>query len=641
MTMLDRMRRHKNWLKWSLALVCLTFVVFYIPSFLRTDTSAANTADRVASVDARSITVAEFRRRYLAQVNAYRQSYGGNLSDAVLQQLQVPQQVLQQIIEENAEIAEAEKMGITASDEEVRKQIMSIPGLQENGHFIGEDRYRALLRAQDPPMTPGDFEQTVRQGIMLDKFRAGLTEWMAISDQELEQEYKQKNEKVVLDIVAILADNFKNQVNPTDAELAAHFDANKDKYRIPEQRKIKFVRIETADVASKIKVPREDVERYYNEHLGQYTTPEQIRASHILLKTEGKNDADVKAKAEGIVKEAKAGGDFAALAKKYSEDDSNAQQGGDLDYFTRGRMVPEFDTAAFALAPGEVSGLVKTQFGYHIIKVTDRKPAITRDLKEAALYKEIELQVQHDQAEVQVNELADGLAREGTTPPALEKAAASRGLKVEESGLFARGGMIEALGPQSPASTMAFTLADNAVSEPVATPTGRIIFYVSDKRAAYVPKLDEVKSKVRDDVIQARAVDLAKKKADEVAAQLKTAPDFQKAAKAAGLEAVTTPPLARDAVIPNIGKSPEVDAVAFTLPAGSVSGAIVTAQGAAVIKVNSKQEVSADAYAAARDKFRADTLNARRTRFYQAYMEKARAQMKIDINAEALKRAIG
>src|SRR5439155_884361 len=315
MTMLDRMRRHKNWLKWSLALVCLTFVVFYIPSFLRTDTSAANTADRVASVDARSITVAEFRRRYLAQVNAYRQSYGGNLSDAVLQQLQVPQQVLQQIIEENAEIAEAEKMGITASDEEVRKQIMSIPGLQENGRFIGENRYRALLRAQDPPMTP-----------------------------------------------------------------------------------------------------------------------EQIRASHILLKTEGKNDADVKAKAEGILKEAKAGGDFAALAKKYSEDDSNAQQGGDLDYFTRGRMVPEFDTAAFALAPGEVSGLVKTQFGYHIIKVTDRKPAITRDLKEAALYKEIELQVQHDQAEVQVNELADGLAREGTTPPAFEKAAASRGLKVEESG---------------------------------------------------------------------------------------------------------------------------------------------------------------------------------------------------------------
>ena len=641
MTMLDRMRRHKNWLKWSLALVCLTFVVFYIPSFLRTDTTAANTGDRVASVDSRPISVAEFRRRYLAQVNAYRQSSGGNMSDAVLQQLQVPQQVLQQMIEENAEIAEAEKMGITASDDDVRQQIMAIPGLQENGHFIGEDRYRALLRAQDPPMTPADFEQTVRQSIMLDKFRAGLTEWISISDVELEKEYKLKNEKVTLDVVAILADNFKTQVNPTDAEIAAAFDANKGNYQIPEQRKIRFVRINTADVASKIKVPREDVERYYNEHLGTYTTPEQIRASHILLKTEGKNDADVRARADGILKEVKAGGDFAALAKKYSEDDSNAQQGGDLDYFSRGRMVPEFDAAAFALAPGEVSDVVKTQFGYHIIKVTDRKPAITRDLKDAALYKEIETQLQRDQADVQVSELADGLARDGTTPQALDKAAATRSMKVEESGFFPRGGMIEALGPQSPASTMAFTLADTAVSGPISTPVGRVLFYVSGKRASYLPKLEEVKSRVRDDLIQARAIELAKKRAEDVAAQLKSAPDFQKAAKAMGLEAVTTPSLARDAVIPNIGKSPEVDSVAFTLPVGDVSGAIVTPQGAAIVKVDSKQDVSAADFATARDKFRADTLNARRTRFYQAYMEKARTRMKIDVDAEAVKRAIG
>jgi peptidyl-prolyl cis-trans isomerase D len=286
MTMLDRMRRHKNWLKWSLALVCLTFVVFYIPSFLRTDQPSATSGDSVASVDSRSISSTDFRRRYLAQVNAYRQSYGGNLSDAVLQQMQVPRQVLQQMIEENAEVTEAEKMGITVSDDEVRHQIMSIPGLQENGRFIGEDRYRALLRAQDPPMTPPDFEQTVRQGVMLDKFRAGLTEWMSVSDAEVEREYRQKNEKATLEIVAILADNFKNQVNPTDAEIASYFEAHKENYRIPEQRKIKFVRINLADVGAKIKVPREDVERYYNDHLGTYTTPEQIRASHILLKTE-------------------------------------------------------------------------------------------------------------------------------------------------------------------------------------------------------------------------------------------------------------------------------------------------------------------------------------------------------------------
>ncbi len=148
---------------------------------------------------------------------------------------------------------------------------------------------------------------------------------------------------------------------------------------------------------------KEDVERNYNAQLGKYTTPEQIRASHILLTTEGKDDAAVRAQAEQVLKEAKSGGDFAALAKKYSQDESNAQQGGDLDYFSRGRMVGAFETAAFALAPGEMSDLVKTEFGYHIIKVTDRKPAIVRAVTDPDVYKEIESALMREQAESQAD----------------------------------------------------------------------------------------------------------------------------------------------------------------------------------------------------------------------------------------------
>ncbi|MCM3881668.1 MAG: SurA N-terminal domain-containing protein [Vicinamibacterales bacterium] len=642
--MLDTMRRHKNILKWTLALVVLAFVLLYIPSFLNTGatTGGALTADHLASVDGRPITVADFRRRYQAQVSAYRSSYGGNLTDALLQQMQVPQQVLQQMIQEHAELTEAERQGVAVGDAEVRAQIIAIPGLQENGHFIGEERYRQLLRSQDPPMTPADFERNVRQSLVLDKFRAGLTEWMAISETDLEREYKKRNEKVTLDVVAILADNFKNQVKASDAEIAAHYEAHKENYRVPAQRKIKFVRISTGEIAAKLKIAKADVDTYYNEHLGQYTTPEQMRASHILLKTEGKVDADVRAKAEQVLKEAKApGADFAALAKKYSEDDSNAAQGGDLDYFSRGRMVPEFENAAFALAAGETSDLVKTPFGYHIIKSTDRKPAIVRATSDPEVYKEIEAQVTRQQAEIQTAEQVSALAAEATTPAALDKAAASRGLKVEESDFFSRDGMIASLGPQSPAAQVAFDLEDNKVSEPIPGPTGQTIFYVSAKREPFIPKLDEVRSKVRDDFIQERAVALAKQKADSLAAQLKTAPNYQAAAKAAGLEAVTTQPLARDGVIPNIGKSPEIDKVAFSLPVGGVSDAITTPQGAAIIRIATRPDISPADYAMAKDKFRAEVLNERRMRFYQTYMEKARVKMKIDVNQDALKRALG
>jgi peptidyl-prolyl cis-trans isomerase D len=574
-------------------------------------------------------------------VQAYRASYGGNLTDDLLRQMQVPHQVLQQMIQEKAEISEAERNGISVSDSEVRAQIMAIPGLQENGQFIGEQRYRQLLAQQTPPITPTEFEQSVRESLMLDKFRAGLTEWMSVSDAELEREYKRRNEKVTLDVVAILADNFKTQVNPTDADISAHYEAHKETYRVPDRRKIRFVRINPGEMAAKVKVAREEVERNYNARLGTYTTPEQIRASHILLTTEGKDDATVRAQAEQVLKEAKSGADFAALAKKYSQDESNAQQGGDLDYFSRGRMVPEFETVAFALKPGEMSDLVKTEFGYHVIKLIDRKPAVVRQLTDPAVYKEIETELLREQSEQQAATLAESIVAEARTPQALEKSAASRGLKVEESGFFSRGGMIEGLGPQSAVSTSAFDLADNTISAPIAGPTGRVVFYVSGKQDTYVPKLDEVRSRVRDDVIQTRAATLAKQRADSLAAQLKTAPNFQAAAKAAGLEAVTTQPIARDGVIPNIGRSPEIEGVAFSSPVGAVSDAIGTPQGAAIIKVASRQDVNPADFAMARDKFRAELLNERRSRFYQTYMDKAREKMKIEIDPEAVKRAIG
>ena len=641
MTMLDRMRRHRGWLKWSLALVVLAFIVLYFPEFVGPDQALRPSADRLATVDSRPVTVMDFRRRYMAQVQAYRASYGGKLTDELLQQMQVPQQVLQQMIQEKAEIAEAERNGITVSDVELRAQIMAIPGLQENGVFIGEQRYRQLLAQQSPPLKIDDFEKSVRDSLMLDKFRAGLTQWVSVSDAELEREYKQRNEKVTLDVVAVMADNFKTQVTPTDAEIASHFAAHSANYRVPDRRKIRFVRINTSDVAARTKVSREDVERNYNARLGTYTTPEQIRASHILLTTEGKDDAAVRAQAEQVLKEAKSGADFAALAKKHSQDESNAQQGGDLDYFSRGRMVPAFETAAFALKPGEISDLVKTEFGYHIIKLTDRKPAIVRPLTDPAVYKELEDDLLNEQAEQQAGSLAEGLVAEAKTPQALEKAAASRGLKIEESGFFPRGGMIEGLGPQSPVSSAAFELAENTVSAPIIGPTGRVVFYVSGKQDSYVPKLDEVRSRVRDDVIQARATVLAKQRAETLAAQLKSAPNFQTAAKAAGLEAVTTQPIARESVITNVGRSPEIDAVAFSLPVGGVSDAIATPQGAAIVRVASRQDVNAADFAMAKDKFRADVLNERRSRFHQSYMEKAREKMKIEIDPEALKRAIG
>jgi peptidyl-prolyl cis-trans isomerase D len=385
-------------------------------------------------------------------------------------------------------------------------------------------------------------------------------------------------------------------------------------------------------------VPPADIERTYNNNLEQYTTPEQVRASHILFKTEGKDDAAVKAKAEDALKQAKAGADFAELAKKYSEDEQSAKNGGDLDYFGRGRMVPEFDQAVFAMQPGQISDLVKTQYGYHIIKMVDKKAGSTRTLAE--LKPQITDQLAYEKAQAQAADLAASLEKQISKPPDLDRVAKAQGLAVQESGFFARDEPILGLGPAPEAAARAFEMKQGDVSAALRASRGFIFETLVAKQDPYVPKLDEVKDKVRDEVIKQKARDLSIQKAAEISAKLKTAADFEKAAKAAGVEAKTTELITHDSPIPDLGVSPAVEDKAFSMPVGAVSDPIATDTGTAVIKVVEKKEVTPDEWKAGRDKFREDLLADRRNRFYGAYLSKAKQRMKIELNREAMQRAV-
>jgi peptidyl-prolyl cis-trans isomerase D len=637
--MLDRMRQHRSWLKWSLALVVLSFVIFYIPEFLGNTGADAGAGETIANVAGHEITAGEFRRSYQAQLQAYRSQYGGNMSEQLLKQLGIDQQIMQQLVEERAALAEAERLGIGASDEEVRQRIFSMPAFQENGAFIGEQRYQQLLRMQRPPLSPTEFENSVRRSVAVEKLRATVTEWLSVADQELEQEYRRRNDKVKLAVVGFTADTFRSQVSAADGDVASYFEAHKADFKIPEKRKIRFLLIDVEAMRAKVAVPAGDIERAYNNNIEQYSTPEQVRASHILLKTEGKDDAAVKSKAEDLLKQARGGADFADLAKKHSEDEGSAKNGGDLDYFERGKMVAEFDQVSFALPPGQISDLVKTQYGYHIIKVVDKKPAVTRTLAEVR--QQLNDQLAYERAQAQAADLAQKLEKEISKPADFDRVAKANGLTVQESGLFARDEPIMGLGPAPEAATRAFDMKTGDVSAALRVSRGFVFETMMAKQDPYVPKLDEVKERVRDEVIKEKARTLSRQKAVEIAAKLKSAPDFEKAAKAAGVEAKTTELITRDSPIPDLGASPAVEDAAFKLPVGAVSDAIATGNGTAVIKVLEKKETTPDEWKTARDRFREDLLADRRNRFFGAYMVKAKQRMKIEVNRETLQRVIG
>jgi len=387
-------------------------------------------------------------------------------------------------------------------------------------------------------------------------------------------------------------------------------------------------------------VTSREVDRFYNNNIETYSTPEQVRASHILFKTEGKDEKAVRAAAKKVLADAKKpNADFAALARKYSEDEPTAKQGGDLDYFSRGRMVPEFDEVAFALEPGAMSDLVKTSFGFHIIKVADKKPATTRTLDQVRA--QITEQLAMEKAQKAADTLADQVATELKTPADLDKVAASRGWKVEATGFFTREEPLLSLGGSPEVSAEIFQLGDNQVSSAMRVGRGYAFAAVSGREDPKIPTVDAVKDKVRDDVIKEKAGKLASEKAATLMASLRTAADFVAAAKKAGVEAKTSDLVARGTALPDVGVNATVEKAAFSQTIGSVSDPIATLDGTTILKVVERKDVAPGEAAGGRESIRQDLLSQRRNQFFGAYMMKARQKMNIQMNREALDRSTG
>jgi peptidyl-prolyl cis-trans isomerase D len=636
MTMLDRMRRHRQWLKFSLAAVVAAFVLLYIPSFLKPRTTGAATTDVLAEVNGREVIAGNYLRLYRQQVDSMRASYGSSFDEQMMRQFLGPR-ILQQLIDEQTFLAEADRLGITVTDAELRERLLRHPGLQQNGQFIGTAQYERFLAYQRPPMTPAQFEEELREQLIVEKLQGAVTGWITVSDAEVDAEARRRNEKVKLDLAIFTANQFRAGITPTEAEIAAHFETNKETFRMPDKRRVRFLAVDANALRASMTATGPEIEARYRENSAMYSTPEQIRASHILLKTENKDEAAVKAVAESVLAKVKAGGDFAALAKQYSEDDASKVNGGDLDYFGRGRMVKAFEDAAFALEPGKVSDLVKTEYGFHIIKVVDKKAAETKTL--ADVRPQIEDQIKFEKAQAEAGRIADEIAGELKTASDFDRIARARGLQIGDSGLFARDEPLMGLGFAPEVANEAFNLAQDGVSGKLRTPQGFAFITLAELKPSYLPALDEVKGKVRDDVIRARAVEVARQKAETMARTARS--NFAAAAKTAGVEVKTTDLITRGSALPEIGVNGAVDDAVFGLKTGQTTGPIQTDTAVVVARVAERQDVDETKIAAERDTVRSELLRQRREQFFMSYMAKARAKLDIRYEDAAIRALLG
>ncbi|HEU5350918.1 MAG TPA: peptidylprolyl isomerase [Terracidiphilus sp.] len=507
----------------------------------------------------------------------------------------VAQQVGQQLVNQKILLQESERLGIHVTNADVRRFLQTGPTgqvLYPDGKFIGQQQYAALVQNRFETSV-ADFENNVREDIAVRRLEALITAPVTVSDQEVRSYYRTHNVKVKFDYAVLQATDLAKTINPTDAELEAYFKKNAAQYAqaVPEARTIQYLAFTPEQVPGGVAQPTQDqIEQYYTAHQSDYQVPEQARARHILIAVpptaDAKADAAAKAKAETVLKQLKAGGSWEALAKKYSDDPGSKNQGGDLGFAQKGRMVPAFDHAIFSQPIGEVD-IVKTQFGYHVVQVEARKPAHVQALNEvlptiqATLIRNTSAAAQASYAEKLTSEaIKNGLA----------KTAAAHGLQLATTPPVGEQGVIAALPDGSQLLAKAFQEKKGDPPESAPTGEGYAIFQVTGVTPAHAPNFADWKSHVLDDYRAENTPALLRQKTAELVSDAKKTGDLKKAAAAVGAKMETSDEVTETGQVPDLGEVGQVAPTLFDLPVGGLSGAINTGRTGVVAKILDKQE---------------------------------------------------
>lgn len=558
------------------------------------------------------------------------------LAERQLQQQHLPEQLMPYLVPRAGQILvqrailkhEADRLNLQVSNEDLLSELKTGPFAQylfPNGNYIGDDAYiNFVSNAFGGQLSRSDFESQVKSDMELNRLQALITGGVTVSDASVRAAYLKDGTKVKFDYAVISAEDISKSINPSDADLQAFFKQNAARYAtaIPETRKIEYVAFGPSDIpGGKPQVADADVLAYYNAHRDQYEVKEQVKTRHILISVpagaDAKTDAAGKAKAEDLLKQIKAGGNFAELASKNSDDPGSKTQGGELPMIPTAGLDPAYAKAAMALNPGQTSGLVRSQFGYHIIQTEQKEPAHTKPLAEvkSEIVPILEQQKAGAAEQTFAAALATDAKREG-----IDKAAAAKGLHVVTTDYVAKGGVIPGLADGSTLLTQAFAVTKGADPAPVATGDGYAVFQVTDVKAAHAPDFATYKAHILEDYRLQQAPQLLSAQLNKLADRAKQLNDLKKAAAEFKVPVKTSDLVGKDAQVPDLGSMSGPGGVAFTLAKGAISGPINTGQNGVVLSVIDKQEPTAEDIAKNLDATREALLNQQRDEIFRVYI---------------------
>jgi peptidyl-prolyl cis-trans isomerase D len=632
--MLDLFRRGKKRLKWTLWVVIFALSGGMVLLFVDVPTGGGlqlGTRD-IAVVADTTISAREFRRSYQQAYEFFRRNYGGNQDPRILKQMGLHTQVLNQLISQHAALYEAQRLGIGVTTEEIAQRIANRPDFQKNGAFIGAERYRQILTANNLSAT--EFEYSVRLGLGTEKLSRVLTDGIFPTQDEVRQRFEEQDQEIRLRYVLI----DPNKLVPTkvkDEELQTYYSQNKQNYELPEQRKIQYMQVSFKP--QEITLTEEQIQT----RMASISEVQEVRASHVLIATTENPESEAKARkeAEELLSELRAGADFVEIATKHSDDKASGAKGGDLGFFERGRMVPEFEEVAFSLDPGQISDLVRSQFGFHIIKVTDSRKADRKALAES--------QLRQEEGRHFALNLATKMLYQAKNGASLEVLAQQNELEVGESSFFGLGDVIPALTVRSDFNQQVFTLSKGEVIEsPYDTGDGFLVAKLTDTKDPEDAEFELVKERVLKDFKSSRGEELARERAFSLSKAAQEGSGLRKAAGRARIKVTTTDLFKRNTSIDDkLGLAREIHERAFRMEEGKVGPPVSVSNNYVVFEIAEKTQIDESKFEQEKDTLRAQLTQQKRGEFFAAWIQKVvqnlQEENRIEINNELVDSIVG
>ena len=622
------MRKHTKGIliKILVGLIAVVFVFWGVYSI-----RAAKPGAKIAYVNGDLITGLEFEALYRDMLKSLQQQYKEYWNENLIKALKIEQRALESLINKRLISQEAARLGLGITDEEVADAIYNYPAFQINGQF-DEGRYRSLLSHNR--MQPADFESGIKLDLLGQKINQSIKSFFPISEAEVLSYYTYQNEQIAIGFVSFNPDDFEGSGEVNDTERNEYFETNKEKYRIPAKMKIASLTIDPSDYLDKVTVAEDEISAFYELNPEGFKEPEQVQARHILFKVPSgaseSADTSAKEKALAILKKTKEGEDFATLAKEHSQGPT-ASKGGDLGYFSRGQMVKPFEELAFSLKKGEIGGPVRTQFGWHLIKVEDRKAAIVKTLSEVK--DQIEASIKQDMATEMANERMLALMDQMPYDLDLATYAAQHGLTVKETDLFPKDGAIPGFGSDEQLLRSINVLAKGEVSDIIEHEGKFHLIQIVDTQDSYIPEISEVSDQLDNDFKKHLSLVAVKEEAKRYLEELKGVAGWLEQAQKRGLKTDETGFFSRGGSIPSIGYAPFLSEAAFFLSDQKRYPDDVFAAGnkVYVIRWLDRKGIDMTDYEKEKDNFKQMLLAAKERRIFDAWLRslKDRAEIKI------------